>query len=247
MVSDDNLKREKELAKIVKNLKKQNNDENNDEDNNHLYRDLEKERKEQQQAIEEQAAVEFDIEDDLPIKKDKSELELDEALKKGDIKAIKKAKKERQKQIKLAVKENKKKRAEVGEAKYGVRAFFKKIVNKIAAYKMHALRAPGDQAGVFDNKKDGNSGKRYVEHDFDFGAETVREKFTTTINGVKVSGTVTRQFDDAPDGSIQQVGRQQITISKAVSGGRSISPDKLGNLSHDSILNSIDRGKGFER
>lgn len=222
----------------------------NPDDYNERLRNMEEEKKaaeekpldEKDIASSEDRSVTDGYDDDLLLKKQDGE----ESERPKDIKSIKKAKKEREKQIQLAVKENKKKREELAGGKYGIVAFAKKVMDKLAAFKMHSVRASGDQAGVFDNQK-GVDGKRRVEHDFDFGAETVVEKFTTTVNGVKVSGTVTRKFDDGPGGEIQQVGDQKISISKASVDGHSVSPEKLGNISHDAIMNAVDRSGGYER
>ncbi len=211
------------------------NDEAQD-DSNERHRDLE------QEKIPETEVDDIDL---LIARKKTLEPQKSEKPAKYDIKAIKKAQKknDRTKQVKEALKYGKKHGSEKELTTQYRKPFLKRVkdgLNKLLAFKMHSVRAKGDQAGIFDNQTE-KDGKRRLKFDGSMGDQTVIEKFTTKVNGVTVSGKITTKVGD--DG----VDIEQIHIDKAKIGRNKIDPKSLGGLSHDAILNSIQRGGGLER
>ncbi len=154
-------------------------------DANMRYRDLDAER---EAEAKKQTEIEYEIEknrlyeefddfaDSLIEEKMDSggnNIDVDDIKTIGDLKSIKKEKDEREKEAEIAEKEKKKNREEVeiGTEKGGIFALVRRAIEQLLAFKMHSVRAVGDQAGIFDNPSVNPKGrhvdhKRGVEHDF---------------------------------------------------------------------------------
>lgn len=217
------------------------------------YRDLELE-----QEIKAAKAAKMEAEQEMEeeiVRKEQEEAEIDgirgntrkektKAQVKADIKKIKSAQKKNKRsvEVKKALKYSSRTRHEqllqAHKSKSPLMKAVGKAMEKLSAYKAYVIKRPGDQAGVFDNGKEASK-KRHVKHDFDFGAQTVVEKFSTNVNGVEISGTVTSKVDNNAKGKLVHVDEPEITVDKAAVKGYDVSKSNLGNISHDAILNAL--------
>ncbi len=267
----NNPKKPSTLAEEVGDLLKKSS-ENEDENVNPAdgrYRDIGLEQKiaaqksaqkAMQQAEDELEAVEEQEQDFIDATRgQKKHKEKTRKQSRTEAKKSKEAKKENTRQITKSLQQKKELKQQILQGLKASRENLlkvgKKAVEKIAAYKMHAERAPGDQAGVFDKNKispEKNSPQKDkgLQHDRDFGSESRVEHFKTKINGLEVEGTVmTRVDDNKKTGKLEQVEKAEVKIDKVSKDGSEVSKGNLGNLSSDAIMRNLpkdDMSKGIK-
>lgn len=116
----------------------------------------------------------------------------------------------------------------------------KKLLENILAFKMHAIRAPGDQAGLFDKIKPKKSG---LMHDFDFGPEHITKNFSTDLGTQNVQGQLFAEITDKDKDGIMEIAVTQINVSHA----DNVSLGNLGKISPEAIASSIKNDGGLIR
>lgn len=170
----------------------------------------------------------------------------------GDSHSIEKEKDERKREEEIAAKKEKDKREEEANLSMtkggGILAAARNIVQRLLAFKMHSIRALGDQAGIFDNPNVNPKGrdvskKRYVKHDLSMGAETVEKKFTVDVGGgMKVTGSISGKVESVGGANVFVKNSGKISVDSASVGGSNVSTKSLGGLSSGNILDAISRG-----
>lgn len=136
--------------------------------------------------------------------------------------------------------------ASAKKSSQGLLKMAEKAVEKmLKAYEKYVEIRPGVQPG--ERVKD--SPKRSLVHDFDMGTESVKEHFQTSIDGVKVEGTVTSQQKDGPKGQSQTVGESKVELNGMSSGTQNLT-SQLGQLSPEAlhtIKSRVGQGEGVQR
>jgi hypothetical protein len=187
-------------------------------------------------------------------KKEKTKQQLIEKAKKNPKKALKEQKQQRKHLLKGAQKTShvEEKNEPSPDSKRRQVSFsqrMRKAMRKMANYSAHSKRAPGNQAGTFDDKVEAGKKKRGLKHDFSFGARTIVEYFTAKIGNLTVKGVVTHK-ESAGESGETELQQQNVQIQEAVTDrGRVLSGEaELGHLSPDAVLNAVDRGgQGMSR
>lgn len=170
---------------------------------------------------------------------------------KTEAKKSKEAKKENTRQITKNLQKKKELTQQILQglkaSREGALKMGKKAVEKIAAYKMHVERAPGEQAGVFDKQKkspehDTPQKKRTMEHDKDLGSEARTHHVKVDLGkGITAEATITERVDDdKKTGQLKQVGKVDVKIDNVKKDGADVS-GSLGSLSPDAVVNAMKR------